>query len=68
MSRKSRNRRMAMLSPLAFALTFGAYAGSGSIARDPRVSSPQEETPRISREAREEVNWLTDWIERHGQA
>ncbi|OWY03565.1 hypothetical protein DEM26_02520 [Thioclava sp. NG1] len=68
MSRKIRNARIAMLSPLAFALAFGAYAGNTQTSREMRLSSSRTETPQVSREASEEVEQLTDWLERHGQA
>ncbi|MBC7145975.1 MAG: hypothetical protein H5U24_11295 [Thioclava marina] len=68
MSRKTRNRHIAMLSPLAFALAFGAYAGSTQIGRETRLSIPDEEIAQVGTDEAEELGWLTDWLERHGQA
>ncbi|QPZ92512.1 hypothetical protein [Thioclava electrotropha] len=68
MSRKTRNARIAMLSPLAFALAFGAYAGMTQSSREMKLSTSRTEAPQVSREATEEVEQLTDWLERHGQA
>lgn len=68
MSRKTRNRRIAMLSPLAFALAFGAYAGTAQSGRDTKLATPREEIAQFASEEGDELGWLTDWLERHGQA
>ncbi|KEO53394.1 MULTISPECIES: hypothetical protein [Thioclava] len=68
MSRKTRNTRIAMLSPLAFALAFGAYAGTTQTGREQRLSATYEQSTPIRREDEDELGWLTEWLERHGQS
>lgn len=68
MSRTKRNSRIAMLSPLAFALAFGAYAGSTNVSREPRISASAREVSQIRPEDEEDAGWLMEWLERHGEA
>lgn len=63
MSTINRTRRSAMLSPLAFALAFGAYAqGAQSPLPQASLATPSKAV------ASDELAWLLDWLEEHGAA
>lgn len=66
LSRKARLR----LSPLAFALAFGAYAPvAGAATMDairPEPDLPRESAPLEAREMPDsELAWMVDWVERN---
>lgn len=66
--RRRRTRRAAMLSPLAFALAFGAYAGQPGAAR---VAGREDELPATAATLADAEDaalarlesWLDDWID-----
>ncbi|AQS49421.1 hypothetical protein BMG03_17710 [Thioclava nitratireducens] len=67
MSRKIRNARIAMLSPLAFALAFAPMQATPDQPRDAAVVLAHRGAAGLAGSL-EEVEQLTDWLERHGQA
>ena len=54
-------KRTAILSPLAFALAFGAYA-------ETPVTSMARLQDQTAAEASADLDWMIDWIEKSGQA
>ena len=61
-------KRAILLSPLAFALTFGAYAEARS--PDSFDAANPAERREVSNRATEkdssEITWMINWLEKHG--
>lgn len=60
MSRINRTRRKTMLSPLAFALAFGAYAQQAP------AFAPATQGTRTVSAPRADLDWMVGWLEKHG--
>ncbi|WP_415184954.1 hypothetical protein [Phaeovulum sp.] len=73
MSKTNRTKRSVLLSPLAFALSFGAYAGTTVTPAEitgparPAASEPFDSAvPRDDHGGDADVAWMIDWLESHG--
>lgn len=64
MSKHNRTRRSAMLSTVAFALAFGAYAQDSGLPRAPEAPL----APTAGSAAQQaDLDWMVDWLEAHGR-
>ncbi len=73
MKPSKRTKRSILLSPLAFALSFGAYAETTVMTTSairpatPNAGQPfRAPTPGDDQSDDSEIAWIIDWLEKHG--
>lgn len=73
MKQSNRTKRSILLSPLAFALSFGAYAETSAMTTPairpatPNAGQPfRALTPRDDQSDDADIAWIIDWLEKHG--